>query len=347
MKEVRWGILGCGWIAGKFAEALQKTPNSKLVAVAARETERAEAFAEKWNFDRSYGSYLDLVNDSEVDIIYVATPHSYHFAHTKLCLEAGKHVLCEKPFTINSAQLQVLIDIAKNRNLFLMEALWSKFLPGIIKAKELIAEGAIGDVISMDVDFGMNFPYDPEHRIYNPLLAGGALLDIGIYPLFLSLNLFGLPEILKAHSVLNEDKVDLTTSLITQSKSGIVCHLNSTTQANTPVKARIYGTSGSIEFDNWWFTPVSFTLKQDGKKDEILNFPPIVNGYEYEAIESVKCLLNGKTESEIMPFDFSIMLMEQMDEIRRITGITYPKEIESVSSPYGWNGQWAVGSEPD
>ncbi|MDA3823405.1 MAG: Gfo/Idh/MocA family oxidoreductase [Bacteroidales bacterium] len=252
-----------------------------------------------------------------------------------------KHVICEKPFTINSAQLRVLIDIARKDNLFLMEALWSKFLPGIIKAKELITKGAIGDVISMDVDFGMNIPYNPEHRLFNPLLAGGALLDIGIYPLFLSLNFFGKPELVKAHSVLNKDRIDLTTSLIIQSKSGTICHMNSTIQAKTPVKASIYGTSGSIEFDNWWFTPASFKIKVDGKEDEILNFPPIVNGYEYEATEAVKCLLRGKPESAIMPFDFSIMLMEQMDEIRSLTGITYPEEIESVSSPYGWD--WSSG----
>ena len=255
--------------------------------------------------------------------------------YTKLCLEAEKNVLCEKPFTINTKQLEVLISLAKEKNLFLMEALWSKFLPGMMKVKEIIDAGSIGDVISMEADFGINFPYDPEHRLFNPLLAGGALLDLGIYPLFLSLYLFGKPTVVKAHSILNEDKIDLTCSLITQSKTGTVCHLNSTIQANTPVKAKIFGTKGSIEFDNWWFRPVDITLRIDEKEDEVLKFPPLVNGYEYEAIESVKCLLDGRTESKIMSFEFSLMLMKQMDEIREMTGIRYPEEIESVKEPYG------------
>jgi len=336
MRTINWGILGCGWIANKFAEALQKTNDSKLKAAAARDGNRAADFASKWGFERSYGSYKELVEDPDVDIIYIATPHSYHFAHTKLCLEAGKHVVCEKPFTINARQLKVLIAMAENRNLFLMEALWSKFLPGIIKTKALLESGVIGEVISMDADFGMNFPYDPEHRIFNPWLAGGALLDIGIYPLFLSLHLFGKPEVLKAHSVLNDNKIDLTTSLITQSKGGTICHLTSTTQANTPVKVHIFGTRGNIEFNNWWFTPVDITLRVDEKEEQVLKFPPIANGYEYEAMEAVKCLQEGKTESDIMPFQFSTMLMEQMDRIRKITGITYPEEIEMVDRPYGW-----------
>lgn len=335
MKKIRWGILGCGNIANKFAEALQKTENSVTLAAAARDKGRAEAFAEKWNFERSYGSYTELVNDEDVDIIYIATPHSYHYAHAKLCLEAGKHVLCEKPFTVNLRQLETLIRLAQERKLFLMEALWSKFMPGIIKVKELIDRGEIGDVVTMEADFGINFPYHPDHRLFNPLLAGGALLDLGIYPLFLSLYLFGKPTVLKAHSVLNDNKIDLTTSIISQSSSGTVSHLNTTTQAHTPVKARILGTKGNIEFDNWWFTPVNITIRREKQEPQILKFPPRVNGYEYEAEEAVNCLLSGKTESDIMPFEFSLLLMEQMDEIRRITGIEYPAEIESVEIPYG------------
>ncbi len=337
MEKINWGILGCGWIANKFAEALQKTNDSVLKAAAARDGDRAAEFASKWGFEKSYGSYRELVDDPGVDIIYIATPHSYHFAHTKLCLEGGKHVLCEKPFTINARQLKILVAMADEKNLFLMEALWSMFLPGIIKTRELIEKGTIGEVASMDVDFGMNFPYDPKHRLFNPYLAGGALLDIGIYPLFLSLFLFGKPESLKAHSLLNENKIDLTTSLITQSKGGTICNLTSTTRANTPVKARIFGTKGNIEFNNWWFTPVDITLRVDEQEDKVLKFPPIANGYEYEAMEAVRCLKEGLTESEMMPHSFSLMLMEQMDRIRKITGITYPKEIESLDRPYGWD----------
>jgi dihydrodiol dehydrogenase / D-xylose 1-dehydrogenase (NADP) len=337
MTKINWGILGCGGIAQKFAQALQQTEGAVMYAAAARDGERAATFARQWGFEKSIAGYRALVSDPDVDIIYIATPHSYHYAHARLCLEAGKHVLCEKPITVNAGQLQELIKLARERKLFLMEALWTRFLPGIIKIKEMISAGVIGEVVTMDVDFGINIPYDAQHRIYNPLLAGGALLDIGIYPLFLALYLFGKPSVIKAHSLLNKNKIDLTTSIIAQSKSGTMCNLNSTTQANTPIKARISGTKGFIELEKWWFTPVDITLNIEGKDEEILKFPPISNGYEYEAMEAIRCLNDGKTESDIMPFAFSLMLMEQMDEIRKMTGITYPKVIEDVKIPYGWN----------
>jgi predicted dehydrogenase len=246
-------------------------------------------------------------------------------------------VLCEKPFTVNADQLRKLIALAQSKQLFMMEALWSKFLPGIIKTKDLIDAGVIGDAIVLQADFGLHFPYDAEHRLFNPLLAGGALLDLGIYPLYLSLYLFGKPSMMKAHAVLNENKIDLTTSIITQSKSGTVSSLYTTTQANTPVKAIITGTKGAIELDAWWFTPADVTLRVDGKEEEILPFPAIVNGYEYEIMEAIRCLREGKTESDIMPFSFSLLLMEQMDEIRRLTGISYPEAIEKPDPPFGWD----------
>ncbi|MEX2371224.1 MAG: Gfo/Idh/MocA family oxidoreductase [Bacteroidales bacterium] len=335
-KTIKWGILGCGRIANKFAEALGKANDSVRFAAASRDAGRAADFAAKWGFEKSYGSYTELLNDPELDIVYIATPHSFHFAHTKRCLEAGKHVLCEKPFTINADQLEVLITLARSRKLFLMEALWSRFLPGIIETKALLDNGVIGDVITMEADFGINFPFDPESRIFNPHLAGGALLDIGIYPLFLSLFLFGKPAVMKAHSVLNDNKIDLTTSLISQSTTGTVSHLNSTIQAATPVKARIFGTMGNIEFGNKWFTPVNITLRIDGEKEEVLEFPPLANGYEYEAMEAVSCLQQGLTESRLMSHEFSMLLMKQMDQIRQTTGITYPAEIENINKPYGW-----------
>lgn len=335
-KQVKWGILGCGSIANKFAEALNGTPNAIPYAAGSRDISKAKQFSEKWNFKKQYGSYRELVKDPEIDIVYIATPHSYHFAHTKLCLEAGKNVLCEKPFTINSAQLKILLNIAEEKKLFLMEALWSKFLPGIIKVKELIDQGAIGDIIIADIDFGIDFPIDPEHRINHPLLGGGALLDIGIYTVFLNLYMFGKPEKIIATASLDKNKTDQTTSIITENKTGVVTHIYSTIRANTPIKAAFYGTKGSIEFDNWWFTPVDITLKQ-GERKKILKFPPIVNGYEYEAIEAGNCLNNNLRESDIMPHEFSLLLMEQLDHIRKLTGISYPEEIESTDTPFGWN----------
>jgi predicted dehydrogenase len=337
MKNIKWGIIGCGNIAHKFAEALRGTEGCVLYAAAAREKQRAVDFASKWGFEKSYGSYRALADDKEVDIIYVATPHSYHYAHTKLCLEAGKHVLCEKPFTVHADQLKVLTNLARERKLFLMEALWSRFLPGIIKASELAEEGAIGDIVFLEADFGLRFPYDPMHRLFNPLLAGGALLDLGIYPLYLSLFLLGKPEVIKAHSLLDHNKIDLTTSIITQSSSGALSNLSTTVRANTPVKAKIVGTDGTIEFDSWWFTPGNMTLINAAKEKQLFEFPPLINGYEYEIIETMRCLREGKTESGIMSHAFSQLLMETMDQIREITGIRYPNEIERTDLPYGWD----------
>ncbi len=334
-KNINWGILGCGWIAQQFADALNGTEGAVLHAVGSRSQDKANEFAKKNDAIKAYGTYMALIEDQNIDIIYIATPHSHHFANTKVCLEKGKHVLCEKAFTVNASQAKVLLDLAKSKGLFLMEALWSKFLPGMIKAKELIDNGIIGDVISMDADFGSKFEINPKHRLFNPYLAGGVLLDIGIYPLFLSLYMFGKPKVLKAHSVLDSNNIDLTTSMISEHSTGTMCNLTSTSLAARPVKASFYGTKGKLEFDNWWFTPCNFTLTLNDKEPEIHEFPADVNGYEYEAIEAMNCLKEGKTESEIMPHSFTILLMEMMDEIRSQCGITYPQELESLEKPFG------------
>lgn len=335
MTTIKWGILGCGQIAQNFSKALKVVPNAELYASAARDGKRASVFAKEHGFLKSYGSYRELLADDAVDIIYIATPHSYHYAHALMCLEAGKHVLCEKAFTVNKAQLEVLIALAKKKKLFLMEALWTLAFPGTIKVKELIDSGIIGEPVSLEADFGFKAPIDPLHRLNNPELAGGVLLDIGIYPLLLSLFLFGKPTFIKAHSTLNNNKIDLATSILTVSKGGTMSLLHANIKANTPTTAKIFGTKGSIEFGKRWFTPSNITLKIEGKNDQIFEFSPLANGYEYEAIECVQSIIEGRTESEIVPFSFSLMLMEQMDKIRSMTGITYPEAIESIEKPYG------------
>jgi predicted dehydrogenase len=334
-ENINWGILGCGWIAQQFADALNGTEGAVIYAAASRSQDKADKFAKKNKVEKAYGNYMALIEDPEVDIIYVATPHSHHFANTKVCLEKGKHVLCEKAFTVNTAQAKELLALAKAKNLFLMEALWTKMQPGMIKAKELIDSGVIGDIISMDADFGLKFEIDPKHRLFNPYLAGGVLLDIGIYPLFLSLYMFGKPSVIKAHSILDHNNIDHTTSMISQHDSGTMCNLTSTSVANRPVTASFYGTNGRLEFDNWWFTPVNFTLSVDEKEPELFEFPAIVNGYEYEIMEAGKCLRAGKLESDLMPHSFTLQLMEMMDEIRKQCRIVYPAELESLDEPFG------------
>jgi predicted dehydrogenase len=332
---VRWGILGCGTIARKLAEALQVVPGAVCHAAGARDLSRAREFADAYGFARAHGSYTELVKDPDVDIVYIATPHSHHYLHTKLCLEHGKHVLCEKPFTVNLAQLDVLLRMAQERDLFLMEALWTRFLPHIIKTRELLENRVIGIPVTMHADFGFRAPYDPSHRLFNPHLAGGALLDIGIYPLFLSLFLFGQPSSHSSHSRLTDNGIDLVTSIITESEAGVVSNLSCTTIADTPTEAIIYGTSGKLRINPLWFTPSDLSLHLHEKDEKVLKFPVQANGYELEVIECMHCLQHGSNQSSMISHSFSRQLMEIMDRIRNKNGIRYPDEIESVERPFG------------
>lgn len=333
--SVRWGVLGCGNIAHKFAAGLQAVDHAACYAAASRSPEKSAAFADRHRFEKSYGSYRELVEDSEVDIVYIATPHTYHYAHTRLCLEHGKAVLCEKPFTMNRSQLEYLVSLARRRGVFLMEALWSRFLPGILRVKELLDEGVLGQIVGMDADFGIKAPRDPKSRLYDPHLGGGSLLDIGIYPVFLSLFLFGRPQSYTALSSLNEYRNDLSTSVIFRYEGGLLTNLRSTILADTLIEATIFGERGTLTVNRLWFTPTPITVALTGKKKEILQFPPLVNGYEYEAMEATRCILGGQTESPVMPHSFSLELMDLLDGIRRETGIMYPPEVESVEQPYG------------
>lgn len=332
---VRWGILGCGNIAHKFAAGLQAVDHATCYAAASRSIERAASFAERHRFERAYGSYRELVEDPDLDIVYIATPHTYHYAHARLCLEHGKAVLCEKPFTMNRGQLDHLVSLARERGLFMMEALWSRFLPGILRVKELLEDGLLGRIVGMDADFGIRAPYDPKSRLYDPYLGGGALLDIGIYPIFLSLFLFGPPQSYTALSSLNGNRNDLSTSAIFQYRDGLLTNLRSTILADTLVEATLFGERGTLTVNRLWFTPTPVTVQLTGSKKEILKFPPLVNGYEYEAMEATQCMRSGQTESSVMPHAFSLELMELLDGIRRETGIMYPPEVESIEHPYG------------
>lgn len=322
-EKIKWGILSTGNIAGLFAEGLKYVKDAELVAVASREESKAKAFADRFQIPKYYGSYEQLANDSNVDVIYVATPHNLHCENTLLCLEHGKHVLCEKPFAVNTGQVKRMIDLASRKKLFLMEALWSRFLPGIIKTKELINSGIIGDIRIMKVDFGISPVFDPKHRLFNPELIGGSLLDLGIYPVFLTLFLLGKPESINAVASIGATGVDYSCSFTFQYKNDLMSVMYSTAIARTATVAEIYGNQGDIVFDNFWFTPVNFTLKMKDGKSEKTNFNFVGNGYNYEAEEVVKCLQSGKTQSELMSWDRSLELIEVLDTIRRQIGLKY------------------------
>jgi len=323
MKTYNWGILGTGWIAKKMTDALPFVPNSKLYAIASRNTETAKAYANQYKIEKSYGSYEELVSDPDIDIVYIATPHNMHYENTILALDHGKHVLCEKPFAVNGREVRGMIAKAKEKNLFLMEALWSRFLPNVIKAKEIIDSGQIGKVNLLASDFGLGLPFDPNHRLFNKQLIGGSLLDLGIYPLFLSLFIMGKPKTLKAMAGIGATDVDNNCSFTLGYDNDSLAVMYSSSIAQTDVVSTIYGEKGKIVFDKWWFTPVPIHLfDADGKEIPVpLKF--VGNGYNYEATEVVNCLEQGKKQSDSMSWDDSLLLIDTLDAIRKEIGLTY------------------------
>ncbi|MCX7985970.1 MAG: Gfo/Idh/MocA family oxidoreductase [Bacteroidales bacterium] len=320
---IHWGILGTGRIAEKFAMDLQHVNNAQLYAVGSRTMEQAKMFANKYNVPLAYGSYTELVADPNIDIIYIASPHVFHAEHTLLCLDAGKAVLCEKPFAMNASQVSTMIRKAKEKNLFLMEALWTRFLPTIRKTEELISSGAIGNIIQLQSDFGFKAVYDPQWRLFNKQLGGGSLLDIGIYPIFITLLLLGLPDEILSSAIIGPTGVDETMAAIFKYNNGIIASLSSTFMANTPCETIISGTEGSIRIHRMWHTPTYLTISKNNGTVEDIRFNYAGNGYEYEAQEVTNCLLKGLKESPLLPLHFSEKLISLLDTIRKQWNLEY------------------------
>ena len=321
--KFNWGIIGPGWIAEKFAAALAVLDNANLFAVASRSLDNAKSFAARYQVERAYGSYEELAKDPDVDVIYIATPHPYHFENTMMCLEHGKAILCEKPFAMNEAQVQIMMAKAREKNVFLMEAMWSRFLPLILKTKELIDAGEIGEVKILQSDFGFNVPFNPEGRQFNKQLGGGTILDIGIYPLFMSLYILGEPQEINALALMGKTDVDESCAMTLKYESGALASLHSSFQTNTPIETTIFGTKGNIKLNRMWFFPTSITVTYDDGRVEEHAQEFLANGYEYEAIEVMECLNQGKKESGIMTFDFSLKLIRLLDQVRKKIGLKY------------------------
>jgi predicted dehydrogenase len=320
----RIAILGTGMIAAKMAEALNFVDGSVKYAIASRSVETAQAFAQKWGFEKAYGSYEEVLKDKAVDVVYIATPHNMHFENTMMCLEHGKHVVCEKPMAVNSAEVAAMINKAKEKGLFLMEAMWSRFLPQIIKAKEIVDSGQIGPVNLLAADFCIQRPYDPQNRKFNAQLIGGALLDIGIYPVFLSQFLFGAPSKVAAMAALGPTKVDHSCSMTFGFDDIKLSVLHASFIAESGVNATIYGENGTIRFDPFWFMPANFKVVFADGKEVPYKFDFIGNGYNYEMDEVVRCLNAGLTQSPKMSWDDSLLLINTLDQIRQQCNIVYP-----------------------
>lgn len=326
MQPIRWGILSTGNIAEQFAKGLAAVPDAELVAVGSRSQESADRFGAKYDVAHRHASYEALANDADVDVIYVATPHPLHAENTLLCLQAGKAVLCEKPFALNAAQAGRMIDEARSRKLFLMDAMWTRFLPHIVRLRELVAEGAIGDLRLLSADFGFRTAFDPKSRLFDPALGGGALLDVGIYPVALASMLLGTPHTISSQAEIGATGVDEQSAFVFGYNHGALAALTCATRTATAQVATMYGTKGSIQLNSQWWSPSSLTVMREGEAEQVLTFDHIGNGYNYEAAEVGACLRAGRTESAIMPLDETLELMRTLDTIRGQWGLRYPSE---------------------
>ncbi len=324
-KKIKWGILSTGWIAHKFATALQVADNCELYAVGSRTLGTAKKFADEFHVPKAYGNYEELVSDPAVDVVYIGTPHNLHVDNTLLALNHQKHVLCEKPLGVNRKEVSRMIERAREKNLFLMEALWSRFLPNIIKTKELVDSGEIGEVKLMTAFFSVKSDHGPEHRQYNIELCGGTVLDTGIYNIFLSLLLLGKPKSFSAIAGLSEQGGDNSCSYTFKYDKDTLSVMFSSFLADPPVVAEIHGTKGKIVLDHLWFCPGKVKLTYRDGREKIFEFDFKSNGYEYEAEETAKCILAGKTQSDLWSWKDSIQLISVMDDIRKESGIVYPK----------------------
>lgn len=326
-KIFNWGILATGNIAHKFAHDLQFVPNAKIHAVASRSIEKATDFAEEFNIENAFGSYEELVSCPDLDIIYIATPHSEHYKNTLLCLNARIPVLCEKAFAVNSKQLSEMIALSKSKKVFLQEAIWTRFHPSIEKVLELINSQIIGKIIHIAADFGFLAKTDLNHRIFNPNLTGGSLLDIGIYPLFMSKLLLGNPSEIKAVATKTITGVDASCSMALSYQSGATASLFSTISANTDTTCTIYGDKGKIFMHSRFHETKEITVTLTNCEPETFICERKGFGYSYEAVDVQRCLSEGKIENDKLPLSFSLELMEMLDTIRNQIGLVYPEEI--------------------
>ncbi|MFP6642863.1 MAG: Gfo/Idh/MocA family oxidoreductase [Candidatus Latescibacterota bacterium] len=325
-EPIRWGILGTGNIAHQFARGLADTPDATLVAVGSRSIDTANTFADEFDIERRHPTYEELADDDGVDAVYVSTPHPFHRDNSILLLEHGKAVICEKPFTINAGDAKAVIDVARQRDVFLMEAMWTRYLPAVVRARELIAEGAIGDVRLVQADFGFRAGINPEGRLFNLALGGGALLDVGIYVISMASMILGpRPSRVASTTQIGETGVDEQSAFLLQYPGGELAVLSCAVRTGTAVEARIFGTEGSILLHGPFFKCGALTVNRGGEEEHI-DLPLEGNGYNYEAAEVGRCLRAGLKESDVMPLDETLALMELMDSIRAQWGLSYPME---------------------
>jgi predicted dehydrogenase len=330
-ERVRWGILATGGIAAAFTADLVDMPDAEVVAVASRTDASAKAFAERFGIPRAYGDWASLAADEDVDVVYVATPHSAHRVAAGMCLEAGRHVLCEKAFTLNLREAEELVALAAEHDRFLMEAMWMYCNPLVRRLKGLVDDGVIGEVRTIQADFGINGPFPPSHRLRDPAQGGGALLDLGVYPVSFAHLLLGEPSGITARAVLSDEGVDLQTGALLTWESGALASVHCSVNGGTPVSASVTGSQGRIDIPGGFFFPDRLILHRDGRDPEEFTADPAHGprtSLKHEAAEVMRALRAGERESQLVPLDGSLAVMRTLDTIRDQIGVRYPGETD-------------------
>lgn len=326
MTGLRWGILATGGIAHAFASDL-RTAGLDLTAVGSRSAESGARFAAEFGVPRVHGSYEELVSDPDVDIVYVSTPHPLHAENAILALEHGKHVLVEKPFTLTGAQAAAVRDVAARTGLLAMEAMWTRYLPHMIRVRELVASGALGDVRAVLADHTQKISTDPAHRLNNIDLGGGALLDLGIYPISFAWDILGAPATVTATATIGATGVDDEVATIFTHEGGALSTSLSASHAAGPNTAHIIGTEARIDIDRVWYTPTSFRLvAPDGAVLESYESHIQGRGMQFQALAAERYVASGANDSGIQPIDETVAIMGTLDEVRRQIGLRYPSE---------------------
>lgn len=324
MTKLRWGIMGPGKISSVALKDF-RIAGIEVTAVGSRSLERAESYAKEHSIEKAYGSYEELAQDPDVDVIYIASTNNAHLDNALLALNSGKHILLEKPFTLDAAQARKIVEVARSKKLFAMEAMWTRFLPNHVRLFEILNAGTIGEVLYLTAEHNQHLPKDYAPRLHDPALGGGSLVDLGVYPISFANRIFGRPDKILASAALLPGDIDESISAIFEYSGGRRSMVQSSVRADGSIQASIIGSNGRIEMERAFYEMSPFTVF-DADNQVIERFETKIEGrgMQFQALEVEKCIAGGQIESEIMSLDESVEIMEVMDEIRSITGVVFP-----------------------